>query len=418
MIVDCYLFSYFPDITSMSHSYTIPYSPWEDDYPKKVTSLSIDMKSLVYETPSRSLDHITCPICKHPFLKPYSTICGHTFCKACINESFKSVLGEKCPLDRVPLNVNDEAEVYPAPIILTNITDDLIVKCVNSEDGCTWRGERWSVRNHVLEKCAYTRIKCTCGLFCSRRMLLENKLITEDFHPVDRDGIAVCPHTKVSCEKCAVEVMFCEMDEHLQKHCTNNIVKCSGCHLSFPQMHLGNHTLNCQQIYVDCPGSKYGCTWKGQRELLTSIHMSDCVFLKLKGSLEQFEGRLTSLATENENLKLQMSTILDSVVQGKVQNLGYPLEIEEISGNLEVEKEYELDPVRLSMKNIRALVKELETNKNMTQLLAEENVALREQVKNQWTMIVQLQNQVQFMMIERRRQFASSGDLERLHTKL
>ncbi|ONH77144.1 hypothetical protein BOH78_0489 [Pichia kudriavzevii] len=146
--------------------------------------------------------------------------------------------------------------------------------------------------------------------------------------------------------------------------------------------------------------------------------MSDCVFLKLKGSLEQFEGRLTSLATENENLKLQMSTILDSVVQGKVQNLGYPLEIEEISGNLEVEKEYELDPVRLSMKNIRALVKELETNKNMTQLLAEENVALREQVKNQWTMIVQLQNQVQFMMIERRRQFASSGDLERLHTKL
>ena len=63
-------------------------------------------------------------------------------------------------------------------------------------------------------------------------------------------------------------------------------------------------------------------------------------------------------------------------------------------------------------------MKELETNKNMTQLLAEENVALREQVKNQWTMIVQLQNQVQFMMIERRRQFASSGDLERLHTKL
>ena len=141
-------------------------------------------------------------------------------------------------------------------------------------------------------------------------------------------------------------------------------------------------------------------------------------FFEIKGQPGTIEGRLTSLATENENLKLQMSTILDSVVQGKVQNLGYPLEIEEISGNLEVEKEYELDPVRLSMKNIRALVKELETNKNMTQLLAEENVALREQVKNQWTMIVQLQNQVQFMMIERRRQFASSGDLERLHTKL
>lgn len=525
--------STFKSITTITmeegKGYDIPYSPWDlMEYGNNVSKLRIDMRALCYLSPPKALDHITCPICKLPFIEPWSTVCGHTFCKECIFESFTSVLGEKCPLDRVELKISntirkqlhgsdsivaelneesqyydgedgeeqansndvDDLDIYPAPIILSNITDDLTVSCVNAARGCAWKGERWSIKTHVIEKCEYTRVLCKCGKLCERRLLVANNLLEKSYQGIfrvprkstdslgsvgsgadasggeftfdgeqdangagngensnedtntkiwtqkSRDGLDTCPHSETTCPECEQSVRIMDLDQHLHQECEKNLIKCSGCHLFFPVMYLNNHKKNCQHVYVDCPGIKYGCTWKGQRELLDDIHKPECVFLKMEAYLNSVEDRLTTLTTENDSLKLQMSTILDSVVQGKIHNLGYPLGLEEVDKDQEPNSS-SIQPIELfaggafpertgiSLTGVKRMVKELERNRDTTMALVEDNLSLREQLNNQRAMILSLQQQMQFLMIERRRMFTTAtsnaannhGDMK-LSTKL
>mgnify|MGYP003365226970 CR=1 FL=1 len=509
--------------------YDLPLDLWEKKFvahdnanSNSITNSTppIDLRSLTYVSPTETLDHVSCPICKLPFIEPWSTICGHTFCKECIFESFKSVLGERCPLDRVHLRVpksirrqlrlrknshnrtssdsivnlgeggedngedNDEErdsidafgdeendiDIYPAPIIVSNMTDDLEVFCLNKSRGCTWTGERWSIKKHLDDTCEFTRILCICGEFCERKTLVENRLLTQSPSglfilslkdvPVDRrnniatieesdayggtfseddaesnpdidaDGIPICPHTCIPCADCAQKVRLMDITFHLENECLKHITTCTGCHLSFPLMHLKLHQKHCQKIYVDCPGLQYGCTWKGQRELLTEIHENDCVFIKMSGYFKKLEGNMQELNKENDSLRLQMSSILNSIVNGKVHNLGYPLELEEVgvmhdSGNSNLQHgtnihggtlhdmgeniganfSFPAETQRMSMSKVKTLIRELEINKNVTKALVDENVNLREQMNSQRAMLLSLQQQMQFMMIERRRMF-------------
>ena len=509
--------------------YDLPLDLWDKeliadgDATSKTTKINttapIDMRSLTYVSPAEPLDHVSCPICKLPFIEPWSTICGHTFCKECIFESFKSVLGERCPLDRVHLRVpksirrqlrlrknsrnrsnsdsivnvgeDDENEdedgeeerisidafadeendidIYPAPIIVSNMTDDLEVFCLNKSRGCTWTGERWSIKKHLDDSCEFTRILCICGELCERKTLLENGLLTRspsgllslslkltpnDLRSniatieesdayggtfsddsdgnldMDSDRIPVCPHTHIACANCAQQVRLMDITFHLENECLKHMTTCTGCHLSFPLMHLKLHQKHCQKIYVDCPGLEYGCTWKGQRELLTEIHENDCVFIKMSGYFKKLEGNLQELNKENNSLRLQMSSILNSIVNGKVHNLGYPLEIEEVGaiqgsdnsnlrqginindgtlqdmgGHIGVDFSFPAETQRMSMSRVKTLIRELEINKNVTKALVDENVNLREQMNSQRAMLLSLQQQMQFMLIERRRMF-------------
>jgi hypothetical protein len=495
---------------------TTPRFPDEGTIP---IPINLDMRSLVYEAPAKALDHITCPICKLPFIQPWSTVCGHTFCKECIFESFKSVLGERCPLDRVKLRICKEVrargqiwndgnseeldeeeeeeeesagdgeqireidgfnfhsekdddgsdgvesdDIYPAPIILSNITDDLMVYCLNKDRGCEWIGERWSVRNHLLEKCEYTAVRCVCGEMCQRRVLLQNNMLERTISgefiisdPAKKIEISVkagdadatddtdddadayggnfsddeaeeisnvdeepkCPHSEISCMECHKPVQIMNLNNHLEHECLENMTKCTGCHLSIPLMHIEKHRAHCQEIYSDCPGMRYGCTWKGQREILESVHKEDCPFIKLSGYLNGMEEKIESVSAANVSLKLQMSSILDSVVQGKVQNLGYPLELEEITtaSDTAVSRPLSSDTahfndepgIRFNPSKARMLVRELEVHKSITKALVEENIGIKEQMNNQRAMILSLQQQMQFMMIERRRMFSSSN---------
>lgn len=479
-----------------------PWNPQNIKYEDIIGNLKIDLKSINYKLKSKSLDHLICPICKLPFIKPWSTICGHTFCKDCIFESFKSVLGEKCPLDRVSLKVptenndspNDDwndFDIYPAPIILSNITDDLKVECLNSNRGCKWIGERWSIKNHVIDTCPFTRIICKCGKLCERWILVENGLleklendtfcipltkkirndsnnetskrnaecddcdgILSDGDDDDEDddnnkkykhydsekkciGFHLCPHSQMECSECDEMILMKDMKYHLSNECLKNMIKCTGCHLLFPYMYINNHELHCSKIYIDCPGMKFGCNWKGQRELLESIHKDECVFIKMSTYLNNTEKKVSNLEKENESLKLQMSSILDSVVQGKVHNLGYPLELEEINNvptnnnssinnNIayQTTNEHELPGIydlgltsnihKINISKVKHLIKDLEINRNMIQLLVDQNGSLHDQLNSQRSMIVNLQQQVQFMMIERRRNISET----KLSTKL
>lgn len=547
---------------------------WDDRQSKnfdnlKSTNTQIDLKSLNYLSPLKSLDYISCPICKLPFIEPWSTICGHTFCKNCIFESLKSVLGERCPLDRVNLklskklrnelklnnnneyendnnenyNVNEnlddienECDIYPAPIIISNMTDDLEISCLNRDRGCEWTGERWSIKKHLQDNCEYTRVLCSCGELCERRILVEFGMLTKlpsgafsvistqchtdrnitltdesyayggNFNDLDetadsnsiidnnnsdnnkhevhddhhigtnhsteesiiKKSSKLCPHTLIECSECGTSIRLMDTQNHLEHECLKNMTICNGCHLSFPLMHLENHQRHCQLIYVDCPGEKYGCTWKGQREILKKIHQNECVFIKMSNYLDKMESSIKNLNRENDSLRLQMNSMLNSVVNGKVHNLGYPLELEEIGStngweqlsthnhiqnintNIEIDNDNVINdnvinnnasltiPVtststsstssssssssrhRISMSKVKILIRELEINKEISKTLVEDNVNLREQLNSQRAMILGLQQQMQFMMIERRRMFVSKAGSSKNHaaTKL
>lgn len=477
----------------------IPFNPWDPQnlkYEDVTGDIKIDLKSITYKLNSKSLDHLICPICKLPFIKPWSTICGHTFCKDCIFESFKSILGEKCPLDRVPLKVPiensniptgdwNDYDIYPAPIILSNITDDLKVECLNSSRGCKWVGERWSIKSHTIDTCPFTRIICKCGKLCERQILAENGLLEElengtfdisltkkirknintrinneindcdayggefsddgdddDDNNNDTESIPKhdektdnesnsCPHSTVECPECNEMIMILNMKHHLTNECLKNMIKCTGCHLLFPYMYINNHELHCSKIYIDCPGMKFGCNWKGQRELLEGIHKDECVCIKMSGYLNNIEYKISNLEKENESLKLQMSSILDSVVQGKVHNLGYSMELEEVnnvnnSSNNNTSDNYPIierdqseitsfdfspDARKINISKVKHLIKDLEINKSITQLLVDQNGSLHDQLNSQRSMIVGLQQQMQFMMIERRRNVMAESKL-------
>lgn len=446
------------------NGYDLPIDIWGSDYAESTDNENsipaIDMRMLKYHVPARALDHISCPICKLPFIDPYSTICGHTFCRDCLFESFKSVLGEKCPLDRVKLKINmndlnsnnnnnsddnieeigsssnnEEYDVYPAPIILSNMTDDLIVSCINEDRGCDWTGERWSVKKHVVDSCRFTNIKCICNEMCERGILLNFGLLNLSesgiFIKSDKSSnLDKCPHTSIKCDLCSLDIMGLNLDNHLNNECLKNEIKCTGCHLTFPKMYLDQHTKHCLKLFIDCPGSKYGCKWKGQKEILDEIHLNDCIFTKLSKYFDKMEDEISKLRKENDGLKLQMSSMLDSVVQGKVYNLGYPLELEEIRAgvnenhhNNDHDSHRENDNgntgLSISMPRVRSLIKELGVNQRITDALVHENVDLRAQLNNQRDAIVNLQQTMQFMMIDRRRMMINStSDNAKIGTKL
>lgn len=407
-------------------------------------SSTFDILSCTYVS-AVSYEHLLCPICKLPFHKPYSTICGHTFCKDCLTESFKSVLGQKCPLDRVSLRVSKsdfrvqsnnnnngdsdsdsemEYDVYPAPIILSNMTDDLKVKCFNHQRGCEWVGPRWSLRVHVESECVYTRVKCNCGEYCEKRFLNN-----------DTEEESSCPHELIDCPKCEERITNLNLEDHYQHHCMNNFVNCVGCGLKYLQMDMEVHLKTCQLLFMSCAGEKFGCTWKGQRDLFEKVHVHECVFLKISGYLEATESKMDYLKQENENLKLQMSTMLDAVVQGKIQNLGYGLDRMESSTkekdnsqSHEVEMTQAFDEAsgfervrtpkfKLSMQKVKVILGELDTNRRITDSLVTENIQLREDVSNQRAMINALRQQMQYMLLERRRMRESGTNISGLVAK-
>lgn len=90
----------------------------------------IDLKSLNYLSSIKSIEYISCPICKLPFIEPWSTICGHTFCKECIFESLKSNFGNRCPLDRVNLHISKKLQFE----LNLNTTENNDIEEINNDD--------------------------------------------------------------------------------------------------------------------------------------------------------------------------------------------------------------------------------------------------------------------------------------------
>ncbi|GMG20837.1 unnamed protein product [Ambrosiozyma monospora] len=522
-----------------------------------IMSKLIDLRTLHYvSTP----EHLNCPICQCPFINPYTTICGHTFCKACIVEALKSPMGSKCPLDRTELwwhgqnqncdekgngfddpvvnafietfiededpdnpevqqaianyhngsvrqrravwrlfnsvettveesdepitseivrnlllhpsegdqsqeedNNNEEYDedesnddIFPAPIIISNITDDLQVYCCNEERGCDWIGPRWNIQSHVLDECGFTRFVCgkvkldgsICRVLTQRRFLADDADSTENNNGNDDEPIEGqtdngnknktsknkqqgCPHDLFPCEKCSKMVSQVDLEWHLDTECDENHLKCHGCSLEIPKKSFKKHEDTCVKIHIECPGSIYGCDWRGRRDLLEEVHVKQCVFVKLTNYFESQQTKMDKLTEEKTVLKNQLSTVLDSVIQGRLTNLGYPLQVEEVNSNSGgsnpnnissamqnlstrlsniglddadyVHLVLEFERLRADMERLRPMMAEFEINKQIVNSLVNENAQLKDELTSHRMALNSVKQQIQFMLLERRR---------------
>lgn len=413
---------------------------------------TLDLRNVRYVS---TTDHLNCPVCQQPFFQPMTTLCGHTFCKECINECLNlgstSLDGKKkgfCPLDRTQIDPNDIHDLFPTPLIVTNMVDELKVYCLNSERGCIWSGHRWEVENHVRNLCKYTGVLCN-GI----------RLMDDNPHPEKLDesheekgdtksdlmkrccllverrfvdpNVDECVHRVFDCQICGTEITKITEEDHLDKECELNYSTCGLCQNDMiPRHSLEKHRENCKKSgRLLCPAHDIGCEWTGNNEPSLEIHLQkgNCSFNQLLPHFASLKARISEVESENKYLQGQIHHILDSIIQGKVTNLGYSEPLEEIGtfrkalSRLQdqdrlLHLDYEIERLRCELdEKINPFI-ERETNnisehQNLITGLVSDNFMIKDEMNLQRALISSLRKQVQFFSFRNRQQQAAGISL-------
>lgn len=415
-----------------------------------------DLRNLKYAC---CTDHLNCPVCQQPFLQPMSTICGHTFCKECIEECLKTSSPSDselrkgfCPLDRTPIDSQDLHELFPTPLIISNLVDDLMVHCLNFERGCEWKGHRWEAENHARHECGNTGVKCNGRRFSSldekrlhehcdkpaggetKNELKEsetsicNLLIERRFADL---GNGDCVHQIYDCPFCGSEITKITEGLHLEKECLLNFKTCDICQNDMiPFKSLDKHQENCKKSGRRlCPAHEIGCDWTGSNETSLEIHLENgnCALNKLQPYIKNLETRISEVSLENKYLQKQINHILDGIIQGKVTNLGYSEPLEEI-GNFTkamsrlqeqdrlLHLDYEIERLRCELdEKINPFIERESNNTSEQQTilngLVSDNFMMKDEMNLQRALINSLRKQVQFFSFRNRQQQAADISL-------
>lgn len=387
-----------------------------------------DYRNLKYKG---STEHLNCPICQQPFINPLTTVCGHTFCKECIYECFKMSKDNRaseplkgcCPLDRTPLDATNINDLFPTPLLIINLVDDLKVYCLNRERGCEWNGCRWELEHHVISDCGYTGVVCN-GTRHNDEESKANRcteLVERRFKENDQDKDC-CVHKLYQCAHCNVQVTKITEEDHLNTECLFNYQTCDLCSNDMIlQKHLAKHQENCSKMgKLQCPASKIGCKWVGNNEPSLEIHLqkNNCQLNQLLPYFEAMDSKILELSKDNEFLQKQINKILDSIIQGKVTNLGYNEPIEEInkfpklfSDGEDQDKliyvNYELDRLKFELdeKVLPYINRENQSaneRQNIMNGLVNDNFMMKDDLNLQRVLVNSLRKQLQFLLFKNR----------------
>ena len=261
----------------------------------------VDLRLLDYVSPYD--DNLMCPICRCPFVEPVVLAeCDHCFCRDCIRQCWNSSrsynpLGPRgdCPSCRTPAKLGPRNATNK---ILTNIVEDLMVKCPKSDEGCTAEVKRGEIADHVGIYCGYALVECT-GEDCES--------------PVRRkDAVQGCLHYGVSCLSCRTELEKWKLDTHWRNECPDRQVQCELCKSSVFYRELEEHSKQtCPAISIPCPGQALGCTTRSKRGQLET-HAKNCMLARLAPVMEKQQQRLD----EQEAAQKQMSRKLEVLENG------------------------------------------------------------------------------------------------------
>ncbi|CAE7146018.1 unnamed protein product [Rhizoctonia solani] len=237
--------------------------------------------------------NLVCCICRQPFADPTTaTPCGHTFCRPCITQAID--VSPQCPIDRGALAL---ADLVPAPQLVRNMVDELLVQCPNAPLGCSHTSQRQLISSHT---CTYTPTQCAHPS-CSESVLKHHA----DAHTGD-----TCPHKLVRCESCTLLVPG---PEHPDR-CLARKDTCPHCSSPVPHNLLANHAANeCEAVPIPCPMSVYGCAYTGPSAHMAA-HLSDeCAFERLKPFLVLTQSRVAALERTVSDLKQQLDSTKKSL---------------------------------------------------------------------------------------------------------
>lgn len=102
-------------------------------------------------------------------------------------------MSSTCPVDRNPLGAGD---VSAAPIMITNLVNDLVVLCPNGGLGCTATQPRSLVKGHLKEDCGFVVVDCPG---CDEKIMR-------------RDLRGECRHAEIECTHCLAMIRQLEME--------------------------------------------------------------------------------------------------------------------------------------------------------------------------------------------------------------
>ncbi|XP_065176287.1 TNF receptor-associated factor 3-like [Sycon ciliatum] len=195
-------------------------------------------------------DHLKCPICLTAFENAMQTVCGHLFCKACLDR----LTVPECSVCKEPLQ---KTGVFPDRHVQREVMV-LKVKCPNAD--CNWSGslKDWlGIHNNT---CDYELIRCV-HRECGMRFLRRDKAKHADLD---------CKHRMLPCRRCKKPVPAVLMKQHGESECVAGKVTCPmkcGRKLLQRSM-LEDHVKKCPLSTMDCPYARVGCQKKVLRQEL------------------------------------------------------------------------------------------------------------------------------------------------------
>lgn len=280
----------------------------------------VDLRSLDHV--SSYDDHLMCPICHCPFIRPVRLQCDHVFCQKCLNSAITSFAAGRdeftCPSCRTPT----KGIYLNVPRLLINMCDDIRVKCPFSAEGCKEIIPRGHVQSHVDKYCGYRLVECP-GTLCDQRSR------KKDLHPERR-----CMHELHKCLRCEEEIMeqdyeVCStvvarllvmatdqrsvaLQEHVKELCPSLKTTCPDCQTTVFRKALREHIDACPEAIHSCPASKFGCPIKVKRAELV-VHEQSCPLIAMGPYFEAQNSRLDSMELTIRHLQQRNEIFEDGI---------------------------------------------------------------------------------------------------------
>lgn len=241
----------------------------------------VDLRELEYV--SEYDPHLMCPICHVPFIDPIRLNCDHVFCHSCFKEYRDHPNNTTCPSCRTEFNkyYNEWSRV---PRLITNMCDDIKVRCPHAPLGCSEILARGHISHHADTQCEYRPSACPDPV-CRQTL------------PQKYNNHEQCQHDLITCRGCSEDFLQWQMNKHVSKDCLSPPERCNECG-GFDRID-GKlvHRDSCTNALVACAAMQYGCRVRLSTSLITA-HEDICVFHGLAPYLQNQAEKVETLQTE------------------------------------------------------------------------------------------------------------------------